>query len=97
MLLIGKNTATVSSTDLKRKYKDIKKLSQKSKIIIVTNRNNDDGNADFILFPYSETAIEKMEDLLEDIEMDKNRDNLIKEFDTSYKSGKGKRYTLKDI
>lgn len=96
MLLTNKKTAVVSSTDLKRKYSAVKKLLKDKVVIIITNRNDVEG-ADGILFPYSKEAIEKIEDLTEEIEMEQARPKLIKELEKSYKSGKGKRIPLTSL
>lgn len=97
MIKTSKQTALVSSTDLKRKYKKVKQLLDNNMIVIVTNRNNTAEGADGIFIPYSELVIEKLEDLIEDIEMEKNKDKLVKEFEESYNSGNGKRVDLKDL
>jgi hypothetical protein len=42
-------------------------------------------------------GVKKAEELLEDIEMEKNKTYLLKEFQKSYRSGKRKRIPLKRI
>ncbi|GEM_PF-4877166 len=96
MLQTAQHTYVVSATDLKRKYHDVRELLKQNHLVIVMNRNSDE-EADGILIPYSEQALERFEDLLEDMEMDANRENLEKEFETSLKSGKGKRTTLHQL
>lgn len=91
MIITGTQSAVVSSTDLKRNYKDVQKLLKKNVVVIVVNRNSEDA-ADGIFFPYSEGAVERIEDLLEDIEMERNKAALVKEYEKSHSSGKGKRY-----
>ncbi len=96
MFFTTKNTAVVSSTDLKRHYKEVQKLLSKNVVIVVTNRNSED-NVDGILLPYSEVILEKYEDLLEDIEMEQNQQTLTRELSKSYASGKKKRLSLESL
>ena len=97
MLLTGSQTAVVTSTDLKRKYQEVIDLLEKNMMVIVTNRNNTESEADGILLPYSENLIKIIEDIVEDMEMNNNKDELIKEFDKSYKSGNKKRIPLSSV
>ena len=64
MLLTGNQTVVVSSTDLKRKYQDVIDLLKKNMMVIVTNRNNTESEADGILLPYSESLIRIIEDII---------------------------------
>ncbi len=97
MLLTGSQTAVVSSTDLKRKYQDVIDLLKKNMMIIVTNRNNTESEADGILLPYSESLIKIIENIIEDMEMNANKNELIEELDKSYKSGKKKKIPLNSL
>ena len=96
MFVTGKNTAVVSSTDMKRNYKQVQELLNDNKIIVVTNRGSEN-EVDGIFISYSENLIEKLEDMIEDIEMENNRDVLIEELKKSYNNGNGKRTKLSDL
>lgn len=96
MLQTASNTYVVSSTDLKRKYQEVRMLLKGNHIVIVTNRNADD-EVDGVLMPYSEALIEHLDDLLEDLEMEQNRETLEDEFEESLKSAKGKRIPLDNV
>lgn len=93
MFFTNPYTAIVSSTDLKRKYKDIKKLLDHKVVVIISNRKNRD-EVDGILVPYSQSTVGKIEDMLEDIEIEDNKEKLIEEFKHSYASKEGKRVKL---
>lgn len=97
MLLTGNQTAVVSSTDLKRKYQEVINLLKKNMMVIVTNRNNTETEADGILLPYSENLVRLLEDVIEDIEMEMNKEHLEKEFKESYESSKGKFVPLSEL
>ena len=97
MLLTGNQTAVVSSTDLKRKYQEVINLLKKNMMVIVTNRNNTETEADGILLPYSENLVRLLEDIVEDMEMEMNKDSLEKEFKESYESSKGKFIALSEL
>lgn len=97
MLLTGNQTAVVSSTDLKRKYQDVINLLKKNMMVIVTNRNNTESEADGILLPYSEDLVKIIEDIVEDMEMNMNKEDLEKEFKKSYESENKKRIPLNSV
>jgi len=97
MLLTGNQTAVVSSTDLKRKYQKVMNLLNKNMMVIITNRNHTDKEADGILLPYSESLINAIEELIEDIEMEANKDKLVKELKESYASSNKKRIPLNKL
>ena len=96
MFATGKNTAVVSSTDMKRNYKQVQDLLSTNKIIVVTNRGSEN-EVDGIFISYSENLIEKLEDMIEDVEMENNREALVEEFKKSYNSGSKKRVKLSDL
>ena len=96
MLQTAQHTALVSSTELKREYAQVIEMLRKNRLVIVVNRNSDE-QADGILVPYSVEALERLEDMLEDLEMERNRKALEKEFEASLKSGKGKRTSLAQL
>lgn len=96
MFQASHNTAVVSSTNLKRQYKKVKQLLDKNMMVILTNRNSEE-NVDGIIIPYSAEAVELLEDFLENLDIMKNKDALDKELKKSLSSGKGKRYSLKEM
>ncbi len=96
MYKTSKNTAIVTSTSLKRSYREVQKLLKSNVAVIITNRNNPDA-ADGIILPYSEAAVAKIQDFIEDIEMEENKEKLEKEFKRSIESGNKQRISLDDI
>ncbi len=96
MFATGKNTTVVSSTDMKRNYKQVQDLLSENKIIVVTNRGSEN-EVDGIFISYSENLIEKLEDMIEDVEMENNRNILVEEFKKSYVSANKKRIKLSDL
>lgn len=96
MFTTGQSTAVTTSTNLKRNYKNIKDMLKKNMIVLVTNKNSEDA-VDGVFIPYSKLLMERIEDFMEDLEMEENREELEKELEESLKSGGGKRIKAKDI
>ena len=96
MFHASQTTAVTTSTNLKRNYKKITDLLKMNMMVIVTNKNSKDA-ADGVFLPYSRLLMERIEDFMEDLEMEANREELEKELEASLKSGGGKRIRLEDL